>query len=79
MKDVIFNLNVIDKPEQIELYQMLVLRSALKLEILGLKMSRGRTAYSSIKHMFNIKGSRQKVLDIFNEIIEVQQKGEINE
>jgi len=43
------------------------------------KMSRGRTAYSAIKQMFNIKGSRQKVLDIFNEIIEVQQKGEINE
>ena len=72
-------MSIIDKPEQIELYQMLVLRSALKLEMLGLKMSRGRTAYSSIKQIFNIKGSRQKVLDIFNEIIEQQQKGEINE
>ena len=70
---------IIDNPNHIELWQMLVLRSALKLEILGLKMSRGRTAYSEIKHMFNIKGSRQKVLDIFNEIIEVQQKGEPNE
>ena len=70
---------IIDKPEQIELYQMLVLRSALKLEMRDMKMSRGRTADSSIKQMFNIKGSRQKVLDIFNEIIEVQQKGEINE
>ena len=70
---------IIDKPEQIALYQMLVLRSALKLEMLGLKMSRGRTAYSAIKHMFNIKGNRQKVLDIFNEIIKEQKKGEINE
>ena len=70
---------IIDKPEQIELYRMLVLRKALELEMLGLKISRGRTAYSSIKQMFNIKGSRQKVLDIFNDIIEVQQKGEINE
>ena len=70
---------IIDRPEQIELYQMLVLRSALKLEMLGLKMSRGRTAYSSIKQMFNLNGSRQKVLDMFNQIIEVQQKGEINE
>ena len=69
---------IIDKPEQIALYQMLVLRSALKLEMLGLKMSRGRTAYSSIKQMFNIKGNRQKVLDIFNEIIKEQQKGETN-
>ena len=70
---------IIDKPEQIELYQMLVLRSALKLEMVGIKMGRGRTAYSAIKHLFNIKGSRQKVLDIFNEIIKEQQKGEINE
>ena len=70
---------IIDKPEQIELYQMLVLRSALKLEMLGLKTRARRTAYSAIKQMFNIKGSRQKVLDIFNEIIEQQQKGEINE
>ena len=70
---------IIDKPEQIALYQMLVLRSALKLEMLGLKMSRGRTAYSAIKHMFNIKGNRQKVLDIFNEIIKEQKKGEIND
>ena len=67
---------IIDKPEQIELYQMLVLRSALKLEMLGMKMSRGKTAYSAIKHLFNLKGNRQKVLDIFNEIIEQQQKGE---
>ena len=70
---------IIDKPEQIALYQMLVLRSALKLEMLGLKMSKGRTAYSAIKQMFNLKGSRQKVLNIFNEIIKEQQKGEINE
>ena len=69
---------IIDRPEQIELWQMLVLRSALKLEMLGLKTRGRRTAYSAIKHLFNIKGSRQKVLNIFNEIIEVQQKGEIH-
>ena len=67
---------IIDKPEQIELYQMLALRQALKLEMMGLKMSKGKTAYSAIKQMFNLKGNRQKVLDTFNEIIEQQQKGE---
>ena len=70
---------IADTPYKIELWNLLVLRSALKLEMEGLKISRGRTAYSAIKHLFNIKGNRQKVLDIFNEIIEVQQKGEINE
>jgi len=67
---------VADTPQKIELYQMLVLRSALKLEMLGMKISKGRTAYSAIKKMFNLKGSRQKVFDIFSEIIEEQQKGE---
>ena len=70
---------IIDKPEQIDMYQMLVLRKALELEMKGLRMSRGRTAYSAIKHLFNIKGNRQKVFDIFNEMIEIQQKGETNE
>ena len=72
-------MNIIYEPEQIDMYHLLTLRKALELEMKGLKVSRGRTAYSAIKHMFNIKGSRQKVLNIFNEIIEVQQKGEINE
>ena len=70
---------IIDRPEQIQLYLMLVLRSALKLEMVGIKMSKGRTAYSAIKQLFSIKGNRQKVLDTFNEIIKEQQKGEINE
>ena len=67
---------IADTTEKIALYQMLVLRSALKLEMRGLKMSRGRTAYSAIKQMFNIKGSRQKVLDTFNEIIETTKQTE---
>ena len=60
---------IIDSPQQIELYQMLVLRKALQLEMKNIRMSRGRTAYSSIKKEYNLKGSRQKVLDAFTEII----------
>ena len=67
---------IIDRPEQIELYQMLVLRQALKLEMMGLKMSKGKTAYSAIKKIFNLNGNRQKVLDTFNEIIEATQQTE---
>ena len=44
--------------------------------MLGLKMNRGRTAYSAIKQMFNLKGSRQKVFDAFNEIIETTKQTE---
>ena len=67
---------IADTTEKIALYQMLVLRSALKLEMVGIKMNRGRTAYSAIKQVFNLKGSRQKVLDTFNEIIEATKQTE---
>ena len=70
---------IADTPQQIDLYRMLVLEKMLRLEILGLKMGRGRTAYSAIKKEFNLKGSRQKVYDIFKQMIEAtKQKGEIN-
>ena len=69
---------VADTPYKIDLLTLLYLRRNLRLEVVGLK-GRGRTAYSVLKQELGIKGSRQKVLDIFNEIIEVQQKGEINE
>ena len=67
---------IADTPEKIKLYEMLVLRSALKLEMLGLKMSKGKTAYSAIKHLFNLKGSRQKVYDTFKQIIETTKQQE---
>ena len=60
---------------------MHVLEKMLKLEILGLKMTKyGQpTAYSAIKKEYNLKGSRQKVWDTFKEMIEAtkqKQKGE---
>ena len=70
---------IADTPQQIELYQMLVLRSALKLEMLGLKTRARRTAYSAIKKMFNLKGSRQKVYDTFKQIVATTKEREVNE
>ena len=69
---------IIDQPEQIELYRMIVLEKMLRLEILGLKMSRGKTAYSAIKEEYNLKGSKQRVWDTFKLMIETikqEQKG----
>ena len=73
---------VIDTPEKIDLYRMHVLHKMLKLEMLGIKMNKGGqpTAYSAIKKEYNLKGSRQKVWDIFKEMIETtkqEQKGEV--
>ena len=63
---------IADTPQKIELYRMHVLEKMLKLEILGIKMTRHNqpTAYSVIKKEYNLKGGRQKVWDTFKEIIE---------
>ena len=60
---------IIDKPAHIELYQMMVQKQALKLEIYGMK-TRGKSAYSLIKERYKLKGSKQKVLEQFTKIIE---------
>jgi len=51
---------------QIEHARVLTLRTMLKLEIQGLKISRGPTAYSILKKM-GFRGSRDKVLKDLNE------------
>ena len=69
---------IADTPEKIALYRMHVLEKMLRLEILGIKMTRYHqpTAYSVIKKEYNLKGNKQKVYDTFKEIIEVtKQKG----
>ena len=54
----------IHEPEHIENFRILLLRAALKLEITGLRRSRGlSSAYSQIKREFGFKGSKVKVLE----------------
>lgn len=48
-------------PEQIAMYRLATLRSALRLEIAGLSR-RGQTAYSILKQEFGYKGNRERVL-----------------
>jgi hypothetical protein len=59
----------LDTPEQIDGARMLVLRSGLKVELSGLRLTRGRTCYSMIKEEFNLKGNKEKVLQDFEEIL----------
>ena len=69
---------IIDNPNHIDLYRMVVLEKMLKLEILGIKMNKGGqpTAYSVIKKEYNLKGNKQKVWDTFKEIIETTKQTE---
>ena len=69
---------IADTPQKIELFRMCVLEKMLKLEMLGIKMTRYNqpTAYSVIKKEYNLKGSRQKVWDTFKEMIETTKQTE---
>ena len=74
-------MNIIDNPEDIDLYSIMTKRSALVMEMKGMKR-RGRSAYSIIKEEFGLKGSKQKVFGQLTEIIEAikqYREGEINE
>ena len=46
----------------VDFYRLLTLRSALELEILGMKR-RGRSVYAIIKEEFGFRGNKQKVYD----------------
>ena len=54
-----------DNPNEIAMFRMKTLRSALKLEILGMSR-RGRSVYSLVKEEFRLKGNKQKVLEQLN-------------
>ena len=57
-----------NKPEDILLFRMLSQKAALKLEIKGLR-KKGRTMYSMIKQEYNLRGSRESVLEQFGNFI----------
>lgn len=68
---------MLSQPSQIAAFRVRVLRQALQLEIKGLKR-RGRSAYVIIKEEFNLRGSRQSVLDQLTEIIGEKDVNEAN-
>jgi hypothetical protein len=60
-------MQVYDTPEAIDSFRMRALKSALKMEIFGMKR-RGQSAYSIIKQEFGLKGNKQKVLEQFEKL-----------
>jgi hypothetical protein len=54
--------------DAITLYRQRVLLSALKLECKGMKRN-GPSVYSIIKREYNLKGTKQKVLEQFESMI----------
>ena len=54
--------------DTITMYRQKVLLSALKLECKGMKRN-GPSVYSIIKREYNLKGTKQKVLEQFESMI----------
>ena len=54
---------VLNTPEQINLFRLATMRSALTLEVKGMKRSRGPSAYALAKQEFGFKGNKTKVLE----------------
>tara|TARA_Y100001937_G_scaffold68305_1_gene93323 strand:+ start:1392 stop:1592 length:201 start_codon:yes stop_codon:yes gene_type:complete len=61
-------MKVYDTPDAINNYRIKTLRSALKLEILGMKR-KGQSVYQIIKNEFGFTGSKQRVLEQLNTYI----------
>ena len=61
-------MKVYDTPDAINNYRIKTLRSALKLEILGMKR-KGQSVYQMVKQEFGFTGSRQLVLEQLNTYI----------
>lgn len=53
---------IITGEDRIRLFRYVTLKHGLRLEIAGLRMNRGRTAYSIVKAELGFTGSREKVL-----------------
>lgn len=54
-------MSALTTPEQIAMFRLAALRSALRLELRGMRVSRGRTAYAVLKDM-GYRGTRDAVL-----------------
>lgn len=65
-------MTILDTPDQIARYRLATLRAALRLEILGMKRSRGPSAYAVLKKE-GFTGTRAAILEQLNKQLEQQQ------
>ena len=57
-------------PEEIEAYRLLALRAGLKLESVGMKTSKGRSAFSIVKKMTGLPGrSAKELLPLYEDLL----------
>jgi hypothetical protein len=62
---------VLDTPEKKELARLIALRSAMRMEVKGFRMTnKAPTAYSILRKEYGFKGSKQNVLDQVSSILD---------
>jgi hypothetical protein len=67
-------MTVYDSPEKISMYRLKVLRSAMKLELLGMK-KKGRSVFHIVREEFGFSGNRAKVFEDFsNFLLDLEQE-----
>jgi len=66
-------MTMLTQPNQIALFRLMALRSMLTLEMKGMAR-RGRSAYAIIKDELGLKGTRQRVLEQLDAIIEKEKE-----
>jgi len=60
---------MIDTPEGIAFAQLSARKNALKLECLGMRMSRGVSVYAICKRAYGLKGNKQRVLEQMEQMV----------
>ena len=65
-------MTAITNPGHIALYRLATLRTALKLETHGMRMSRGPSAQSVLRSEYGYKGNRAKILAQVTADVEAQ-------
>lgn len=64
-------MTILDTPDQIARFRLATLRAALRLEIAGMKRSRGPSAYAILKKE-GFTGTRADILEQINKQLENQ-------
>ena len=56
--------------QHIPLFRLMTLRNGLTMEVVGMRMSRGRSCYAIAKAEFGFKGNKAKVLEQLDAYVE---------
>ena len=63
-------MSILTTPEQIARFHFAAQRTALRLEIAGMRHSSGRSVYAHVKRIYGLRGTRANVLGQMEHMLE---------